>query len=58
MNIFKDAFDNKGFTLLEILISMFVFTIGLLGTLIMLLSTIKGNSSSIKLTTSAQLGSK
>lgn len=47
-----------GFSLLEVLISIAIFTIGLLAISVMLLNTIKGNSLSIHLTNASQLASK
>ena len=49
---------NRGFSLLEVLISIAVFTTALLAVSIMLLNTIKGNSVSINLTNASQLASK
>ena len=49
---------NKGFSLLEVLISIAIFTVALLGVTVMLINTIKGNSLSINLTTASQLASK
>ncbi len=49
---------HKGFSLLEVLISIAIFTSALLAITAMLLNTIKGNSISIHLTTAAQLASK
>jgi prepilin-type N-terminal cleavage/methylation domain-containing protein len=49
---------NRGFSLLEVLISIAIFTTALLAISVMLLNTIKGNSVSINLTTATQLASK
>lgn len=58
MKIVNDPVNNHGFCLLEILIALFIFTIGILALLIMLLYTVKGNSMSIQLTNAAHLASK
>ncbi|MBN2372362.1 prepilin-type N-terminal cleavage/methylation domain-containing protein [bacterium] len=49
---------QQGFTLIEILISMAIFMIGFLGIAMMLISTIRGNSFSIRLTNAVQLASQ
>ena len=49
---------RRGFSLLEVLISLAIFTTALLGISAMLLNTIKGNSVSIHLTNATQLASK
>lgn len=49
---------KKGFSLLEVLISIVIFTIALLGVTVMLLNTIKGNAVSLHLTSATQLASK
>ena len=54
----KKKHFHRGFSLLEVLVSIAIFTTALLAITAMLLNTIKGNSISIHLTTAAQLASK
>ncbi|MGA1790809.1 MAG: type IV pilus modification PilV family protein [bacterium] len=49
---------QEGFSLLEVLISIAIFTTALLGVSVMLISTIKGNSVSMHLSSATQLASK
>ena len=58
MKIVNELKNNNGFSLIEIMIALVIFTIGILGLLIMLLYTIKGNSMSVRLTNASQLASK
>ena len=58
MNLKKETNLQKGFSLLEVLISIAIFTTALLGVSVMLLSTIKGNSVSMHLSSATQLASK
>jgi len=50
--------DQGGFSLLEVLISIGLFSGAILGVIIMLLSTIRGNSVSMHLSGATQLASK
>lgn len=54
----KELDLQRGFSLLEVLISIAIFTASLLAVSVMLLNTIKGNSVSIHLTSATQLASK
>lgn len=54
----KEMNLHRGFSLLEVLISIVIFTTALLAISVMLLSTIKGNALSIHLTNASQLASK
>ncbi|MGA1843832.1 MAG: type IV pilus modification PilV family protein [bacterium] len=49
---------QQGFSLLEVLISIGIFAIGILGASVLLINTIKGNAVSIRLSTATQLASK
>ena len=49
---------QMGFSLLEVLVSIAIFTTAFLGVSVMLLSTIKGNSLSMHLSSATQLASK
>jgi prepilin-type N-terminal cleavage/methylation domain-containing protein len=54
---YKKSDSSGGFSLLEVLISIAIFTIALLAISVMLLNTIKGNTISIHLTNASQLAS-
>lgn len=54
----RELLNNRGFTLVEVMVSVVIFAIGILSVLIMLLQTIKGNAASITMTNAAQLASK
>ena len=58
MNQTKKTDLQNGFSLLEVLISIAIFTTALLGVSVMLISTIKGNSVSMHLSNATQLASK
>ena len=58
MNELKKTNFQMGFSLLEVLISIAIFTTAFLGVSVMLLSTIKGNSLSMHLSSATQLASK
>lgn len=47
--------NNKGFTLIEAMIALAVFSIGLLGIASMLITSVKGNSFAFKTTTATTL---
>ena len=49
---------QEGFSLLEVLISIGIFAIGILGASVLLINTIKGNAVSIRLSAATQLASK
>jgi prepilin-type N-terminal cleavage/methylation domain-containing protein len=52
-----DCFNNsKGFTLLEILIALFVFAVGILGVATMQISSISENSHALRITEAATIG--
>ena len=53
----KGSFFSEGFSLLEVLISIAIFTTALLAISVMLLNTIKGNTLSVYLTNASQLAS-
>ncbi len=44
-NKIKDKYNNQGFTLIEVLIALAVFAIGILGVFTLQLTAIKGNAS-------------
>jgi len=48
---------QDGFSLLEVLISIGIFSIGILGSSVLLINTIKGNSVSLRLSTATQIAS-
>jgi prepilin-type N-terminal cleavage/methylation domain-containing protein len=49
--------SREGFSLLEVLISIGIFSIGILGSSVLLINTIKGNSVSQRLSTATQIAS-
>ncbi|MFH0925200.1 MAG: prepilin-type N-terminal cleavage/methylation domain-containing protein [bacterium] len=50
--------EQTGFTLIEVMVALSVFAVGILGLAIMQISAIKGSSSSMKVTNVAQIASK
>ena len=49
----RQIINKKGFTLVEIMIALTIFSMGILGVAVMQISAIKGNASSSRLTTAS-----